>query len=84
MVVDVIRKKLGNNGKYFQSAFQLLSGEGGGGGWGERQTYFHEVVVDHLWCLWVIVIEVHSVKDELSKSSILYMYIEDELKKVNH
>ena len=53
----------------------------GGGG---RQTYFHELVVDHLWCLWFIVIEVHSVKDELSKSSILYMYIEDELKKVNH
>ena len=77
MVVDVIRKKLGNYGKYFQSAFQLLSGGG-------RQTYFREVVVDHLWCLWFIVIEVHSVKDELSKSSILYMYIEDELKKVNH
>ena len=51
---------------------------------GGRQTYFREVVVDHLWCLWFIVIEVHSVKDELSKSSILYMYIEDELKKVNH
>ena len=81
MVVDVIRKKLGNYGKYFQSAFQLLSG--GVGVWG-RQTYFREVVVDHLWCLWFIVIEVHSVKDELSKSSILYMYIEDELKKVNH
>lgn len=36
MVVDVIRKKLGNNGKYFQSAFQLLSGEGGGGGVGGK------------------------------------------------
>ena len=57
---------------------------GGGGGWGGRQTYFREVVVDHLWCLWFIVIEMHSVKDELSKSSILYTYIEDELKKVNH
>ena len=66
MVVDVIRKKLGNYGKYVQSAFQLLSGGEGGGG-----------VVDHLWCLWFIVIEVHSVKDELSKSSILYTYIED-------
>ena len=82
MVVDVIGKKLGNYGKYFQSAFQLLSG--GGGGWVGRQTYFREVVVDHLWCPWFIVIEVHSVKDELSKSSILYMDIEDELKKVNH
>ena len=30
MVVDVIRKKLGNYGKYFQSAFQLLSRVGGG------------------------------------------------------
>ena len=35
MVVDVIRKKLGNYGKYFQSAFQLLSGGGGGGGEGK-------------------------------------------------
>ena len=50
MVVDVIGKKLGNYGKYFQSAFQLLS-RGGGGVGGGRQTYFREVVVDHLWCL---------------------------------
>ena len=87
MVVDVIRKKLGNYGKYFQSAFQLLSRVvGGGGNGGGRQTYFHEVVVDHLWCLWFILIEVHSMKHELPKSSILYtyMYTEDELKKVNH
>ena len=61
MVVDVIRKKLGNYGKYFQSAFQLLSRVGGGG----RQTYFREAVIDHLWCLWFIVIEVHSMKREL-------------------
>ena len=37
MVVDVIRKKLGNYGKYFQSAFQLLSG---GWGWGEGKLIF--------------------------------------------
>ena len=60
--------------------FSYWVGWGGGG----RQTYFREDVIDHLWCMWFNVIEVHSVKDELSKSSILYMYIEDELKKVNH
>ena len=51
MVVDVIRKKLGNYGKYFQSAFQLLSRVGGGGG-GGRQTYFREavVVVSVIYC----------------------------------
>ena len=29
-------------------------------------------------------IEVHPVKHELPKSSLLFMYIEDELKKLNH
>ena len=83
MVVDVIRKKLGNYGKYFQFSFQWLSWRGGGGR-GARQTYFREAVIDHLWCLWFIVIEVHSMKHELPKSSVLDTYIEDELKKVNH
>ena len=43
MVVDVIRKKLGNYGKYFQSAFQLLSrvvGGGGGASGGEGKLIF--------------------------------------------
>ena len=41
MVVDVIRKKLGNYGKYFQSAFQLLSRVvGGGGNGGEGKLIF--------------------------------------------
>ena len=80
MVVDVIRKKLGNYGKYFQSAFQLLSRVGGGGEGVEGKLIFVKL---WWWCLWFIVIEVHSMKHELSKSSILYTYIEDELKKVN-
>ena len=40
MVVDVIRKKLGNYGKYFQSAFQLLSRVVGGGNGGEGKLIF--------------------------------------------
>ena len=56
------------------------------------QAYFCEAVIYHFWCLWIImfwktvlwiVIAVHSMKRELPKSSILYTYIEDELKKWN-
>ena len=59
---------------------------------GRGQAYFCEAVIDQFSCPWIImhwktvlwmVIEMHSVKRELPKSSILYTYIEDELKKWN-
>ena len=82
MVVDVIRKKLGNYGKYFQSAFQLLSGGGGGkanlfswsGGW--------PFVVSVIYCDWSVLHETWTAK--ILYTVQLYSYIEDELKKVNH
>ena len=49
-------------------------------------------MIDHFLCLWIvmiwktvlwIVIEVHTVKHELPKSLIVYMYIEDQVKKIN-
>ena len=50
----------------------------------EGQAYFRDAVIDHFWCPWIvmywktvmwIVIEVHSVKPELSKFSIvLYVH----------
>ena len=56
------------------------------------QAYFCEAVIDQFWCPWIImfwktvlwiVIAVHSMKRELPKSSTLYMYIKDKLKKRN-
>ena len=54
------------------------------------QAYFCKAVIDHFWCheSWctgklfceIIMIEVHSVKSELPKSSIVNTYIEDQLK----
>ena len=63
--------------------------EGGGG-----QVYFCDIVNDHFWCPWImmnwktvlwIVIEVQSVKPELPKFSIIfvYTYIEHQSKKIN-
>ena len=58
-----------------------------------EEAYFREAVIYNFWCPWIliywktvlwIVIEVYSVKHELPKTSILYSYIEDELKKWNH
>ena len=55
---------------------------------GGAQAYFHEAMIDHCWCPWIvmywktvlwIVTEIHSMKRELPKSSILYTsYIKDE------
>ena len=56
------------------------------------QAYFRDAVIDHFWCSWIvmywktvlwIVIEVHSVKPELPKFSIIYRLIEDQSKKIN-
>ena len=50
-----------------------------------EQANFCDAVIDHFWCSWIVMywktvlwigIEVHSVKPELSKSLIIYTYVE--------
>ena len=56
-------------------------------GWGAGQAYFCDAVINHFLCLWIVIywktvlwilIEVHSVKHKLPKSSIVYTNIEDQ------
>ena len=64
-----------------------VGGEGGGG-----QAYFHDTVINHFYCSWIVMywktdlwvmIEVHSMEREWPKSLIVYAYIEDQLKKID-
>ena len=69
-------------------SFWCMTSSRGPGG----QAYFRDAVIDHFWCPWIvmywktvllIVIEVHSVKPELPKPSVIYTYIEDQSKKID-
>ena len=66
--------------------YDIIEGAGG-------QAYFRDAVIDHFWCPWImmywktvlliVIVEVHSVKPELPKSSVIYTYIIDQSKKIN-